>query len=284
MRFRSSFLLVVMLSACTQLDEEPLHSSIDNRNNQSGTLNNNPCSIALTALDHNQSSQNISRYQHAILRNHQALANLEKLGWAFVEKARTSFDPGFYKLAEQTVACLIQKQPENVNALMLKSHILHNLHRFKDAELVARQVVAQRGSWFEYAVLGDALMEQGKLDQAALAYQHMVDQRPGPQSYSRAAHLRWLFGDLDGAIELMALAVQAHVASGSESTAWFQTRLAMYLFQAGQLDSAKKILTTTLARHSTYAPALLVLGRIHLAQENHAQAVKIFTIAETINP
>ena len=38
---------------------------------------------------------------------------VEKLGWSFVEKARESFDPGFYKLAEQCALCLDSKQEEN---------------------------------------------------------------------------------------------------------------------------------------------------------------------------
>jgi hypothetical protein len=35
-------------------------------------------------------------------------------------------------------------------------------------------------------------MEQGKLNEAVEAYQTIMDQRPGPQAYSRAAHIHWL--------------------------------------------------------------------------------------------
>ena len=55
----------------------------------------------------------------------------------------------------------------------------------------------------DYGLLGDVLMEQGRVDEAADAYQKMIDLKPCSQSYTRAAHLRWLKGDLDGAIELM---------------------------------------------------------------------------------
>ncbi len=285
MRLNYSFLLAITLIGCTQLDEGHVDSiKTATRDTQHTFTDSSPCAVVVTPLNADQGSQNIARYQQAILQQRQSLANLEKLGWAFVEKARSSFDPGFYKLAEQAVACIKLKQPDDANALMLQSHILQNLHRFKEAEVIARQVVAQRGWWFEYAVLGDALMEQGRLDAAAQAYQQMIDQRPGPQTYSRAAHLRWLNGDLDGAIELMVLAVRAHGSRVSESAAWSQVRLAMYVFQSGQLQAAEQLIRKTLATHDNYAPALLALGRFMLAQDDQEQAVQLLTKAEQINP
>jgi tetratricopeptide (TPR) repeat protein len=285
MRLNYSFLLAITLIGCTQLDEGHVDSiKTATRDTQHTFTDSSPCAVVVTPLNADQGSQNIARYQQAILQQRQSLANLEKLGWAFVEKARSSFDPGFYKLAEQAVACIKLKQPDDANALMLQSHILQNLHRFKEAEVIARQVVAQRGWWFEYAVLGDALMEQGRLDAAAQAYQQMIDQRPGPQTYSRAAHLRWLNGDLDGAIELMVLAVRAHGARVSESAAWSQVRLAMYVFQSGQLQAAEQLIRKTLATHDNYAPALLALGRFMLAQRDQEQAVQLLIKAEQINP
>ena len=58
----------------------------------------------------------------------------------------------------------------------------------------------QREVALDYGLLGDALMEQGRLTEAAAAYQRMVDLKPFYQSYTRAAHARWMRGDLDGAI------------------------------------------------------------------------------------
>ena len=62
------------------------------------------------------------------------------------------------------------------------------------------RLVVQRTFPLDYGLLGDAVLEQGSLDEAAIAYQCMVDLRPDLQSYSRVAHLRWLKGDVDGAI------------------------------------------------------------------------------------
>ena len=41
-------------------------------------------------------------------------------------------------------------------------------------------------------------MEQGKLSDAVEAYQQMMNLKPDLRAYARAAHMRWLKGDLDG--------------------------------------------------------------------------------------
>ena len=43
----------------------------------------------------------------------------------------------------------------------------------------------------------------------------MIDLKPFYQSYTTRAHLRWLKGDLDGAIEMMNAAVKAAQPAGS---------------------------------------------------------------------
>ncbi|MBI2466637.1 MAG: HupE/UreJ family protein, partial [Candidatus Rokubacteria bacterium] len=50
----------------------------------------------------------------------------------FVVKARVSFDPGFYKLAEQSALCIEQTRPGSVEALLLRGHVLHAMHRFRE--------------------------------------------------------------------------------------------------------------------------------------------------------
>jgi tetratricopeptide (TPR) repeat protein len=104
-------------------------------------------------------------------------------------------------------------------ALLLRGHVLQNLHHFKEAESLARELVAKRGLPFDYGLLGDALMEQGRIKEAVAAYQSMVDGRPDLQSYSRIAHIRWLTGDLEGAIEMSRAAVSASSPNDADSAA-----------------------------------------------------------------
>jgi tetratricopeptide (TPR) repeat protein len=231
-----------------------------------------------------RSDKEISRLQQQICSGRNIQLGLEQLGWAFVAKARESFDPGFYKLAEQCARSIEMRNPQSQEAMLLRAHVLQNLHRFKESETLARSLVQQRGLSFDYGLLGDALMEQGKLRDAVEAYQRMMNLKPDLRAYARAAHMRWLKGDLEGAIEAMQLAVSAASPQDAESAAWVNTRLAFYEFQAGRVNEAERRCATALAFQSDYAPALLLRGKILLAQNKSGEAVASLQRAAKLNP
>jgi tetratricopeptide (TPR) repeat protein len=209
---------------------------------------------------------------------------LERLGYLFVARARVSNDPGDYTLAEKTAECLDARQPGQAAAMLLRGHVLHQLHRFSEAERIARTLVGMRTFPLDYGLLGDALMEQGRLAEAGDAYQKMLDLKPFFQSYTRAAHLRWLKGDLDGAIKVMRLAIAAASPRDKESSAWAWTRMSAYELQAGRLDAAETAAASALRYEPDYAPALLAQGRIHLASGRAADAVPVLRRAAELNP
>lgn len=209
---------------------------------------------------------------------------LERLGWLFVAKARESFDPGFYRLAEQCGLCLDSRQPGSADASLLRGHALQNQHRFKEAEPLARDLVAKRGLPFDYGLLGDVLMEQGRLTESTDAYQTMIDLRPDLQSYARGAHIRWLKGNLAGAVELMELAASSASPVDPESAAWVNTRLAFYHLQADDPKAAHRVCDTALEFQKDYAPTLLLRGRILLAEGETAAAIEPLERASQLNP
>jgi tetratricopeptide (TPR) repeat protein len=263
-----------------------------------------PCEIALTAHSGDAKiDQEIARLQQEIRSNakpFQTTAMIEKLGWSFVEKARESFDPGYYKLAEQCALCLESRRgedqpggqsadlplswPRSIRsaALLLRGHALQNMHRFSEAEKIARELVELRGLAYDFGLLGDVLIEQGKTDEAALAYQKMMGMRPGPQAYGRAASLRWLKGDTEGARALMLMSAQA--AGQTEPAAWAWSKLAIYELQAGEVKRARASCDAALRARSEYAPGLLALGRVLLAENKVGEAVNALERAAHLNP
>lgn len=269
-----------------------------------------PCEIALAEHDGNskvdEDIRNIQKKIRAQQNSQQALPTIEKLGWSYVEKARLSFDPGFYKLAEQCATCLELKSaqlakaksanPESqsyaplsaesskASAMLLRGHVLHSLHRFAEAEQIARQLATSRGLAFDFGLLGDVLMEQGKLDEAIAAYQRMMELKPSPQAYSRAAHVRWLKGDLEGARMLMRMSAQASGNGDAEASAWAWSKLALYELQAGQLKQAAASCELALELQPGYAPALLAKGRVLLAENKFNEAVMPLQRAAEKNP
>ncbi len=280
------FLIPLVVICCLLiLFSRPGNKSEAKKTSASGATFDDPLAMVLTPeIGDTSTDKEISRLQQQIRSGRNAQLWLEQLGWAFVAKARESFDPGFYKLAEQCAQCIEQRNPQSQEAMLLRAHVLQNLHRFKESEGLARHLVQQRGLSFDYGLLGDALMEQGKLDDAVKAYQQMMNLKPDLHAYARAAHMRWLKGDLEGAIEAMQLAVGAASAQDAESAAWANTRLAFYAFQAGRFQEAEQQCAFALSFQDNYPPALLLKGRMLFAQSKWREAVDALQNATKLNP
>jgi tetratricopeptide (TPR) repeat protein len=230
------------------------------------------------------SDTDIPRLQQALRERRVPALAAEQLGYRFIARARLTNDAGFYTLAEQAALCMASLDSADPGALLLRGHVLHQMHRFGEAESIARRLVALREFVLDYGLLGDVLMEQGRLGEAATAYQKMIDLKPFYQSYTRAAHLRWLKGDLDGAIEMMQAAIRAVSPRDPESVAWAYSRLAFYELQRGRLAEAERMADASLRYVPDYAAALLVRGRIQLAQRRPLEAVTTLERAAERNP
>jgi tetratricopeptide (TPR) repeat protein len=287
--------LIYLLSGCavvglgigfwkTSYPEQKVGSS-DSSGNRTfiSAFDSTPCGIALTPhKGDEQIDREIQRLQREARSNSAHSATMKRLGWAFITKARLSYDPGYYKLGEQCALCVRTKDSDDPDALLLQGHILQSLHRFKDAEPIALKLVTIRNEAFDYALLGDVLMEQGRLDEAVGAYQKMIDLKPDLQSYTRVAHLRWLKGDLEGATAVMRMAVTSGSPRDSEPTAWAYTRLGIYQLQAGDMEMATKSAGMASQFAENYAAALLLRGRIMLAQDSAKKAIEFLEPAAAL--
>jgi tetratricopeptide (TPR) repeat protein len=232
------------------------------------------CAIALAAFEvRDETDRAIASLQQAVRRGGEAERSLEQLGYRYVARARERSDEGDYLLAERTAECLLARQPDHASAQLLRGHALHQMHRFEEAEAIARRLVRQRQFVLDYGLLGDVLMERGRLSDAAAAYQKMIDLKPFYQSYTRAAHVRWLRGDRDGAVELLGMALDSASARDPDSIAWAYSRLAIYEAQAGRLSQAGQAADTALRYKRDYPAALLAKGGLLLAMNRAKEAV-----------
>lgn len=196
-----------------------------------------------------------------------------------IREARLTGDPGFYTLADTAVECALLRAPTDLDAQRLRAHLLIQFHQFAEAESVARAMLSgpvAQPHWLDHALLGDALMEQGKLDAAGEAYQAAVNLRPGLEMYDRIGWLRWLWGDVEGALEMQRLAVGAGSSLDPEPFAWVLTRLGWLNALSGrpapELDAALTLVPD-------YPPARFARGRARLASGDKAGAIEDLTAA-----
>jgi tetratricopeptide (TPR) repeat protein len=227
----------------------------------------------------------IANLQAKVKTTREAEPTIVQLGWAFVAKARVTSDPGFYKLAELCAQAADSEVADDPDAMLLRGHIAHALHRFSEAEAIGRKLTSERRPrWESFALQGDGLMEQGKLGEAIEAYQRMIDIRPCLQTYARVAHIRWLKGDLEGAAELMTVAVEESSERDPEPAAWAYTRLGTYQLQAGNSADAARSLKRATDFLPDYPGALLIRAKLLVSNNKCADALPILERAIQQSP
>lgn len=233
--------------------------------------------------DHPLDAQ-IRRLQLRIPESRVQAEDLDRLGWLFITRARELSDPGSYNLALQCALAIESIQPHSHAARLLRGHALQSLHHFAEAEQVARELVAERGLAFDFGLLGDVLVDRGALDEAVENYQRMMDIRPDTHAYARAAHVRYLKGDLAGALKAMEVAARSASVRNRESFAWTWAKLAAYQLQSGDaelaLDSVKRAIEVSPDSYH----ARRVEGAIWLARGEAGRALSPLQAAAARTP
>src|SRR5258708_17998601 len=122
------------------------------------------------------------------------------------------------------------------------------------------------------------------MGEAAEACQQVVDLKPSLDSYSRAANIRWIKGDLAGAIELQTLAVRSGGPGDPGALAWSLVRLGQLVWQQGNAAEAGVLASRALELLPEFEPALLLQGRLLLASGHAVDALVPLRRAGAILP
>lgn len=202
------------------------------------------------------------------VRAHNALA------MALAQRARETAGHEFYAQADQALARSLAIAPGNFEARKIRAWILLGKHDFAAALAEARALNRfAPDDVMVYGLLVDAHLHLGNYDEAEKAAQWMLDIRPGNvPGLTRAAHLRELFGDIEGALELMQMAHDQTPQNESEECAWILTQMAHLELLRGALARAEKLAEQALRRFHGYHYALKQLGEVRAAQGRHDDA------------
>jgi len=195
------------------------------------------------------------------------------LAQAFVQAARAQQDPSLYAQARDAVERSLALAPTLRSARTMEAVVLLQEHRFREVALRAHGLLLdQPHDASAQALLADAQTELGQYDQAADTVQRMIDQKPNAASYVRAGWLRWLDGDVEGALEITRLAASASSPLDGQTRAFCQTQLGSIEWARGALGPADLAFTDALTAFPGYAPALIGRARVALALGRPADA------------
>lgn len=247
-----------------------------------------PLLLGVDVSARSASKEKIERAETSILAQpNDRRAHLE-LAKAWTERGRETAEHGCYQRALESLAIARKSprgDPPDSELALVEAWARLGLHEFERAESLARAVVNVRktepAAW---GVWGDALMELGRYDAAASAYQEMLNLKPGPSSYVRAAHFRELIGDRAGALELLEAALIAIPSSEPEQRAWTLVQMANIRLDSGEAPEAGRLYSHALDLVPGYHYALAGLARVALLIEDAPRAEELARAAFVAAP
>ena len=213
-----------------------------------------------------------------------SLQLLSGLASAFMQKVRETTDFAYLDRASSVVDRMLTEDPQNYDALRLRIEIAMQKHQFPVVVDKAQALIERNQSDSGvYGLLGDALMELGKCQEAEVAYKRMLELAPGLPSYNRMAYQRFVTGNPDEALAWMGQAVEAGSPSG-ENQAWALVEFGDLLFKSGRMKEAEAAYRRAQVAFPGYHRAAGALGRLLAAKGEVDAAVVSYRLAQSAVP
>jgi tetratricopeptide (TPR) repeat protein len=204
-------------------------------------------------------------------------AGYNLLATALILRAQETSDAVFYSQAEEAVEKSLVLSPDSFETKKIRVSVLLGEHEYA-AALEQAQSLNKRvpDDLTVYGLLTDAEIELGKYTEAEDSANWMLNLRRGNrQAYIRAAHLREIFGDADGAYEMADLAFQSTIPSETEERASLLTQMGRFRFATGNTEAAEKLSQQALTAFPKYPDALGNLAQLRIAQKRYTEAVEL---------
>jgi tetratricopeptide (TPR) repeat protein len=209
---------------------------------------------------------------------------LTELGFAYQLRWRETADASYLPRSEAALTRAVRSGSDDANAVLGLGSLALIRHEFRSALTYGRRARhLLPGSYRPYGVIGDALVELGRYDEAFAAFDRMISLRPSLASYARVAYARELVGDRPGAVAAMRLALES--ASGQpEPTAWAHVELAKLELALGHVGAARRHTTAALRVLPGYPSARVELAQVEAAAGNLAAAIRSARLATEATP
>ena len=226
-------------------------------------------------MEPSPAQQRIAAARHAITEKPKEYNGYNLLAAALISRAQETSDATFYLQAEDAVKKSLALAPRNFETEKIETSILLGQHDYP-AALHSAVALNKRvpDDVTVYGLLTDANVELGNYKDAEDSAQWMLNLRPGNlPALIHAAHLRDLFGDTEGAYELLDLAYQSTPPTETGERADILTRLGHLRLASGNLEAAEKLFQQALTNFSGYPMALEDLAQVREMQKRYSEAV-----------
>ncbi len=235
-----------------------------------------PAPSASVLLGPGAGGGSITVLQNRLRTNPQDWRGFATLGLSYIAEARVTADPSYYPKAEGVLRESLRLRGEgNFEALVGLGALSLARHDFADALEYgerARELNPYNGD--VYGVIGDALLELGRYDEAFRAFQTMVDTRPNLSSYARVSYARELRGDVEGAFAAMEAALGS--AGTPTDAAWASYHVGELSFSIGDLRRAAAAYRRGIQLAPGFVPNRAGLAKVAWARGDLERAIDGF--------
>ncbi len=278
------FASLVTLNSCNN-SEAKLKAYVDDQN---------PMQIP-NLLDRKGELANAAEWKKTLEKTDELKAKLEvnpedvktrlQLATIFITEQRITGEHHYYYPAiEKILNGVLSIDAKNFEANVYKASLRMSQHQFADAKKIAEEAKKiNPNNAYVYGILVDANVELGNYEEAIAMSDKMQEIKPSLESYSRASYLREIYGDYNGAIEAMKLAVQAGLP-GSEPQCWSRNVLGDLYYNTGNWQAAENAYTENLAMRPSYAPSMAGLAKVEAKKKNYTRAIALLDSANAIMP
>lgn len=255
---------------------------------------------ASPSVGQQRETDNVIRFfQWKVSQDPDDSVNYDHLGGAYLQKARETGDPVYYGLSEksykQALSLMQPRNPESAGSMAHLAGLYFSEHRFQEATELAKSALALEPELLSaYATLGDAQLETGNYEEAAISYAKLrvpegsLPPRPGLAYLweSRQASRLYIEGRPQEAIEHMKAAIARGREAGlpKENIAWSQFSLGELYYGTGDLTDADTSYQAALQTYPDYHRALAWLGQLRAAQGRYQEAAELYSKAVAVIP
>jgi tetratricopeptide (TPR) repeat protein len=230
------------------------------------SASNQPAGVPLAAPVDAATDSVLPRLQAQVRANPADAHGLALLGLAYEQRARETGDASYYPRADGVLRRALRLQPDDLFATSGLGSLALSRHQFRAALALGRRAVALSPSTARgHGIVGDALVELGRYEEAFAAFDRMVTLKPSLASYARVSYARELLGDFPGAAEAMRLAIESAVGQ-REPLAWAYTQLGKLYMSHGRVAVAQRQFRNALTVQRGYVYAIDGLAQVEAAR------------------
>ena len=229
--------------------------------------------------------ERIDAVKQQILANPKKVQAYNDLATAYVRRARETADPRYYQDASEALSQGLRLDAGDFQLQKTQIAVMLGVHAFAEAK--ERATLLNRGTpddVMTYGYLAEAEIALGDYPEAEKNTQWMLNMRPNNiPGLLLGARLRTVYGDPEGALELLKLAYSETSPTEAEELAWIANEIASVQIGSGKADAAIPLLERAEQLFPRYPYTIENLARVRRAQGRRKDAVALLLQARLLD-